>query len=83
MSVLVPDTAPTAALLAFVAGAAVPSTPPFKTPMPIVAEEVFVGWFAATAGVFDVGTTAGVPDGEPATAITEAVLAADSGTLIT
>src|SRR4051812_5390926 len=52
ISVLVPGTAPAAALLALVAGAAVPSTPPFKTPIPVVAEGVFDGWFAATVGAF-------------------------------
>ena len=83
MSVLVPGTAPAAALLALVAGAAVPSTPPFKTPMPTVAEEVFDGCFAAATGVFAGVPMAGVPDGEPATAITEAVPAVDSGRLIT
>src|SRR3569832_1014556 len=83
MSVLVPGTAPAAALLALVAGAAVPSTPPFKNPMPTVAEGVFEGWFAATAGIFDGVLTTSVPEGEPATAITGAVPAADSGRLIT
>ena len=31
--------------------------------MPMVAEEVFDGWFAVTAEVFAVAPTAGVPDG--------------------
>src|SRR5205807_464765 len=79
---LVPDTAPAAALFALVAGAAVPSTPPFRTPISVVAEGVFEGWFAATAGVIADSAAARVPEGEPATAITGAMPAVDSGTLI-